>query len=123
MPPLARLRARLSRRQPGQASVELVAAVPFVLLAAAVAWQLALAGEAAWLSANAARAAARAEAVGRDGRAAAVSALPRPFRAGLQVSRSPGRAVRVRIHMPLLVRGWTTPVEISASAGLPTGGP
>src|SRR2546430_4499738 len=113
MPPLARLRARLSRRQPGQASDELVAAVPFVLLAAAVAWQLALAGETAWLSANAARVAARAEAVGRDGRAAALSALPGPFRAGLKVSRSPGRAVRVRIRMPLLVRRWTTPVEIS----------
>src|SRR2546423_658172 len=123
MPPFAPLGPRLFRSEAGQAAVELVAAVPFVLLAAAVAWQLALAGQTAWLCANAARVAARAEAVGRDGRAAAASALPRPFRTGLQVSRSHGRAVRVRIRMPLLVRRWTTPVEISASAGLPKGGP
>jgi len=123
MLPFAHLLARLSRHQTGQSSVELVATVPFVLLAAAVAWQLAIAGQTAWLCANAARVAARAEAVGRDGRAAALSALPRPFRTGLQVSRSHGRAVRVRIRMPLLVRRWTTPVEISASAGLPKGGP
>ncbi len=117
------LLARLSRRQTGQATVELVATVPFVLLAAAVAWQLALAGQTAWLCANAARVAARAEAVGRDGRAAALSALPKPFREGLQVSRSGARAVRVRIRMPLLVRRWTAPVPISASAALPKGGP
>src|SRR6266516_4709499 len=109
------LLARLSRRQTGQATV--------VLLATAVAWQLALAGQSAWLCANAARVAARAEAVGRDGRAAALSALPKPFREGLQVSRSGARAVRVRIRMPLLVRRWTAPVAISASAALPKGGP
>ncbi|HEU0025119.1 MAG TPA: hypothetical protein VFQ12_10825, partial [Thermoleophilaceae bacterium] len=60
----------------GQASVELVAALPLVLLAAAVAWQLALSGHTAWLCAHAARAAARADAVGRSAGAAARSALP-----------------------------------------------
>jgi hypothetical protein len=102
--------------------VELVAVVPFLLLAGAVAWQLALAGQTAWLCANAARVAARAEAVGRDGRAAALSALPKPFRTGLHVSRPGGRAVRVRIRVPLLVRSWTAPVTVSASAALPRTG-
>ena len=117
------LRSRLVRLEAGQASVELVAAVPFVLLAGAVAWQLALAGQTAWLSANAARVAARAEAVGRDGRAAALSALPKPFRNGLQVSQAGGRAVRVRVRIPLLVQHWTSPVAVSASAALPRGDP
>ena len=51
----------------GQASVELVAVLPVVLVVGAVVWQLALVGHAAWLTANAARAAARAEIVGRSG--------------------------------------------------------
>jgi pilus assembly protein CpaE len=123
MPPLTPLGPRLFRSEVGQAAVELVATVPFVLLAAAIAWQLALAGQTAWLCANAARVAARAEAVGRDGRAAALSALPSPFRSGLQVSRPGGGAVRVRIRMPVLVRAWLSPVMVTASADLPRGRP
>ena len=61
----------------GQASVELVAALPLVLLAGLLAWQLALAGHTAWECAHAARAAARADAVGRSAEAAARSAVPR----------------------------------------------
>jgi hypothetical protein len=120
---LAPLGPRLFRSEVGQASVEFVAAVPFVLLCAVVAWQLALAGQTAWLCANAARAAARAEAVGRDPRVAARSALPERLRRGLAVSRSRGGVVSVRVRMPVLVRGWTTPIAISASAGLPKGAP
>ena len=40
---------------------EMVAVVPFLILAALAAWQIALAGHALWLTAGAARAAARAE--------------------------------------------------------------
>jgi hypothetical protein len=123
MPPLAPLGPRLIRAELGQASVELVAVVPFVLLCAAVAWQLALAGQTAWLCANAARVAARAEAVGRDGPAAARSALPAPFRQGLEVARPGGRAVRVRVRMPFLLPRWSTPIAVSASADLPRGSP
>src|SRR6266480_4083820 len=96
------LLARLSRRQTGQATVELVATVPFVLVCAAVAWQLALAGQTAWLCANAARVAARADSVGRDAREAARSALPDSLRRGLVVAHTRGGAVRVRVRMPLL---------------------
>jgi pilus assembly protein CpaE len=114
---------RLIRSELGQASVELVAVVPLVLLCAAIAWQLALAGQTAWLCANAARVAARAEAVGGDGTAAARSALPKPYRRGLEVSTRPGGATRVRIHIPLLLKRWATPIVVSAQAGLPRGSP
>ena len=121
MPFLPPVGPRLFRSEAGQASVELVAAVPFVLLCAAVAWQLALAGHTAWLCANAARTAARAEVVGRDAREAARSALPEPLRRGLAVSTTRAGTVRVRVRMPLLFHGWSTPLAISASAGLPKG--
>jgi TadE-like protein len=120
MPPLA---PRLIRSEGGQAAVELVAVVPLVLLCAAVAWQFALAGQTAWLCANAARVAARAEAVGADGAAAARTALPKPFREGLEVTQRARGAMRVSIHMPLLLRRWATPIVVSASAGLPRGNP
>jgi pilus assembly protein CpaE len=123
MPPLAPLGPRLLRSELGQASVELVAVVPLVLLCAAIAWQLALAGQTAWLCANAARVAARAEAVGRNPRAAARSAVPQQLRHGLQVSRVDGGAIRVRLRMPFLLKSWPTPIVVSASAGLPKGGP
>jgi hypothetical protein len=55
----------------GTASVELVAAVPFLLLALAVAAQIALAGQALWSASVAARAGARAALVGADPKAAA----------------------------------------------------
>src|ERR671929_2403429 len=116
MLPLAPIGLRLVRSELGQASAELVAVVPFVLLCAALAWQLALAGQTAWLCANAARVAARAEAVGRDARAAARSAVPEPLRKGLDVSKQRGGAVRVSVRMPLLLRAWTTPIPMSASA-------
>lgn len=102
--------------QRGQASIELLAAVPFALLVGAVAWQLALLGHAAWLSAHAARAAARADAVGRSPRRAARSVLPRTLRHGLVVERA-GRRVRVRLHVPLLLHPRSR-VAISARSSL-----
>lgn len=120
---LARLSARNARaRNAGQASVELLAAIPALLLIAALVWELALAGQSAWLCANAARAAARARVVGRDARAAARSALPEPMRRGMEVEQRSGGAVRVRLRVPLLVRGWRGPVAIAATARLGDGG-
>src|SRR3954451_23960807 len=109
------------RSQAGQASVELVAALPFVLLIGLVLWQLALAGEAAWLCANAARVAARAEAVGRSGSSAARSALPKQLRDGLRVEHDGEGRVRVRVPVPILVRGWHAPLSVAATASLPGG--
>jgi hypothetical protein len=84
-------------REEGTASVELVAAVPFLLLAVLAAAQLALAGQALWSAGVAARAGARAALVGRDGAAAARRALPETLRAGARVSESGGVAVQVVI--------------------------
>ena len=62
---------RTWQRDDGQAAVELIALLPLVALLAAGAWQLAVAGHAAWSADAAARAAARAAATGGDARAAA----------------------------------------------------
>ncbi|HEX5763020.1 MAG TPA: hypothetical protein VFY04_07855 [Solirubrobacterales bacterium] len=86
------------RREGGTASVELIAVVPFLLLATLVAAQLAVAGQALWSAGLAARAGARADLVGRDAREAARQALPGPFRSGAEVSA--GEAVVVRVFVP-----------------------
>jgi hypothetical protein len=70
------------------------------------------------MCAGAARAAARAEAVGHDGAAAARSALPRSLERGLQVERKRSGTVRVRVHVPLLVPGRSSPVAIASTAAL-----
>jgi hypothetical protein len=121
------------RSERGQASAEMVAVLPLVVLVGAIVWQLALAGHSLWLAAHAARAAARAEAVGGDGEAAARSALPRSMERGLRVetgstgdgSTGGGTAgsVRVELRIPMLARRWRSPVTVSASAALPQGQP
>jgi hypothetical protein len=102
----------------GQASIELVAVLPIVLLVGAIAWQLVLAGHTAWLTAQAARAGARADAVGRDAGAAARSTLPRSLERGLEVERLPGGGVSVSVRVPLLLRAWAAPVRVSAVSSL-----
>jgi hypothetical protein len=104
----------------GQASVELVAALPFVLLLGLVVWQCALAGHAAWMAAHAARAGARAELVGEDVRAAARSALPAGLERGLELERDDG-AVKVRVRVPLLLHRWRLPINVGATSSLEDG--
>ena len=118
MPPARpRLPPRL-RSECGQASVELVAAIPAVIALALVAWQLALAGHTAWLCANAARVAARADTVGRSPRAAARSALPSALERGMDVARERRGGVRVRVRVPFVLRRWSSPVRVSARTSL-----
>src|SRR5690348_10094070 len=85
----------------GTASVELVAVVPFLLLAVLVAAQIALAGQALWSASVAARAGARAALVGGDASAAARSSLPPSMRAGMRVSEGDG--VGVGVEIPRLI--------------------
>src|SRR5947209_12048116 len=92
MPPL--------RDASGQASVELVAILPLIALVVGVLWQAVLAGEAVWSAAGAARAAARAQAVGSDPLVAARGALPDALRSGVRVDPQ-GGGVRVRLAVPL----------------------
>lgn len=105
------------RRQEGQASVELLGVLPAVLLALLLVWQLAVAGHAMWLAANAARVAARAQLVGQDPRAAARSALPAGLEPELEVND--GReGARVSVPVPILHHGWPAPLKVSAFASL-----
>ena len=116
MPP--RIASSAGHREEGTASVELIAAVPFLLLAVLVAAQLALAGQALWSAGVAARAGARAALVGGDATAAARRALPPSLRRGAQVSDAGGVAVQVTIPrlLPALPR-----LTVGAESGLGDG--
>jgi hypothetical protein len=91
---------------------------PVILLIGALVWQLAVAGHTAWLTANAARTAARADAVGRSATAAARSALPRGLEDELEVERLTRGRVKVSVRVPLLLRRWRSPVSVSATSSL-----
>ena len=110
-----------TRSESGQAAIETVAAVPLVLLAAAVAWQLALTGHTLWLCAHAARAAARAELLGESPERAGDRWLPWGPRSHLSVRRVGTGGVRVKLRVPLLVRAWRSPVEVAAVSSLAGG--
>ncbi len=106
-------------RERGTASVELIAAVPFLLLAVAVAAQIALAGQALWSASVAARAGARAALVGRDGVAAARRALPPAMRPGARVEAS--GSVVVKVAVPRLLP-WLPRLRVGARSALGEGG-
>lgn len=103
----------------GTASIELIAALPFLLLALLVAAQLALTGEGLWSAGVAARAGARAALVGGDAARAARRALPSTMRDGARVDDS--GEVSVRAPVPALVPGLPR-VTVGASADLEAGG-
>ena len=86
----------------GQASVELVAVLPLVAALLAAFWQVALVGYTEWAVGAAARAAARADAVGADPAAAARAHLARSLENGLRVRSMSGGAVRVAVRIPTL---------------------
>lgn len=105
-------------REEGTASVELIAAVPFLLLAVLVAAQLALAGQALWSAGVAARAGARAALVGGDATTAARRALPPSLRSAAVVSEADG--VSVRVAIPRLLPAMPT-LKVDARSGLGDG--
>ncbi|MDX6718861.1 MAG: hypothetical protein QOJ63_1115 [Solirubrobacteraceae bacterium] len=102
----------------GQATVELVALLPLVAVLAALLWQAVVAGQAVWFAGSAARAAARASAIGGDARAAARRVLPDRLERGLVVDRERGdTGVRVAIAIPA-VFGTARLGSVSARARL-----
>lgn len=109
---------RAARGEEGTASVELVAVVPFLLLAVVAAAQIALAGQALWSAGVAARAGARAALVGGDATAAARAALPPSLRRGAKVEDEDG--VVVRVAVPRLVPSLPQ-VRVGASTELEPG--
>jgi Flp pilus assembly protein TadG len=117
---VSRQAASSFRREDGTASVEMVAVVPFLLLAVLVAAQIGLAGEALWSAGVAARAGARAALVGEDAEAAARQALPSAMQGEAEVSR--GDAVAVRVSIPRLLP-LLPALTVGAKASLgPSGG-
>lgn len=107
-----------SHGERGTASIELVAAIPFLLLALAVAAQIALAGQALWSASVAARAGARAALVGADPKAAAKRALPPAMRAGASVEEEDeGAVISVKVPVPTLLPALPE-VKVGARSGL-----
>lgn len=106
------------RHENGQATVELLGVVPAVLVAGLAAWQLVLVGHTAWLSAHAARAAARADLVGEDPAAAARSALPAGLEHGLEVRSEGDGSTRVGVAVPLVHPSWGGAVKVAARTSL-----
>ena len=106
------------RGEDGQASVELIAAIPALLVLVLLAAQLALVGYALWSAGAAAHAGARASYVGGDGASAARSSLPAALRDDASVSER--RGIAVRIHVPSLVPGLPR-VPLTARAGMGVG--
>lgn len=113
-----RIASSAGHREDGTASVELVAVVPFLLLAVLVAAQLGLVGQALWSAGVAARAGARAALVGGDAPAAARRALPPSLRRGARVSDS--GAISVRVVIPRLLPGLPR-LTVGAKSGLGDG--
>jgi pilus assembly protein CpaE len=74
-----------------------------------------VAGQALWLSGAAARAAARAAAVGGDAEAAAKGALPPRLESGLRVHAA-GAGVRVAVRVPSVVSGGSIATVRSRAA-------
>jgi hypothetical protein len=99
----------------GQASVELVAALPALLLAALVALQLLAAGYALTLADGAAEAGALALASGGDAAEAARRALPGWAKDDVSVSIEGGR-VTVRLQPPSPLPAIADRLAVSSSA-------
>ncbi|HEX6229326.1 MAG TPA: hypothetical protein VFZ41_07670 [Solirubrobacterales bacterium] len=103
----------------GTASIEMIATLPFLLLAVMVAAQLGLVGQALWSAGIAARAGARTALVGGSAPKAARRALPPSMRQGSVVREKEGVAVRVAVPrlLPLLPR-----IRVGAHTDLGAGG-
>ena len=99
----------------GQASVELVAALPALALAAVLAVQLLLVGYSLTIADGAAEAGALAGAAGRDAREAARDALPRWARKRSDVSASAGR-VRIELRPPAPLPALSDALAVSSEA-------
>src|SRR5690349_155678 len=99
----------------GQAAVELVALLPLLAAMLALAWQAVLAGHAVWAVTAAARAAARAAAIGGDPATAARAHLPADLERGLRISDARRGAVRVSVRIPRLIAA--TPLGRASATG------
>ena len=102
----------------GQASVELLAILPALVVCVLLAAHWLSAGWALWSAGNAARAGARAEHVGSNGEAVARRALPGLLRERADAGEREG--FRVRVRAPALLPG-ADPVPVVAESRLEPG--
>ena len=101
----------------GQATVELIAGVPALLIAAAIALQLFAAGYAVSLADGAAEAGALALAAGKPAAPAARTALPGWAAEDVNVEVGEGR-VEVRLRPPSLLPGLAGLLAVDSSAAV-----
>lgn len=114
-----RSRSGALRSERGQASVELIGMLPYLILAALLVWQLLLVGYAVTSAENAARAASRVEARGGDGVKAARRVAGTSLREGIRTELD-GTKATVRVRVPLIAPGITSgDVTVSRDAELP----
>jgi hypothetical protein len=99
----------------GQASVELVAGIPALALATALALQMLLVGYSLTIADGAAEAGALAGAAGKDGRAAAREALPGWARGRSSVQAAGGR-VRVELRPPAPLPALAETLAVTSEA-------
>lgn len=110
-------RSAVRRRECGQASVELLAGLPSLLLVGVVVMQLLAVGYTAVLAGDAAEAGALAMARGRAPDAAARGALPGWARSGMTIQRAVG-AVHVQMRPPRLIPWTGGLLRVRASAAV-----
>ncbi|HVM36021.1 MAG TPA: TadE family protein [Actinomycetota bacterium] len=110
-----------ARRQDGSASVEVVGMLPWLFMAGLLVWQILLVTFVATSAENAARNGSRAEGLGRDGRAAAVSSLTSWLQDETRIQID-GERVTVTVGLPLIVP-WVTSdnFTVTRRAELPSG--
>jgi hypothetical protein len=106
---------RRSEGQRGQAAIELLAAIPALVLAGLVAFQLLAVGYASSLAGDAAEAGAMAVAAGRPAAPAVRAALPGWARDRVEVASS-GGALTVRLRPPSPFAAIADRLEVSSSA-------
>jgi pilus assembly protein CpaE len=122
-PPAERAKSIVARfaSESGQATIEFAGLLPVVLAAIVVLWQIVLVGSTFVFAGHAARAGARALAVGDPAGAAALANLPGSWQKGAQVSQSTDNSgygqVDVGLDVPVLLPDLKLPLSIHTSAG------
>jgi hypothetical protein len=110
-------RVSIDVRQAGQASVELLGALPLLVALALAVFQLLAVGYASVLAGNAAEAGALALAAGGDARAGVREALPAWSRARAEV-RVSGGSVGVRLRPPALLGALGDRLTVTGEAAV-----
>ncbi len=106
-----------AQNERGQASVELLGALPAILVLAVVCFHALAVGYVAVLAGTAAEAGALALAAGRDARSGARDALPEASRDDVRVTVS-GRTVEVRLRPPTPIESIARRLEVRGAAAV-----